>query len=244
MQFQDFVEDQVFSPTLITKVLRTTKSEIAAAHWGWERMPLRGHPGCGARKTQARLRQMLEILNRVETVTGSPLAAYAWFRAEPAAEQGNAHAQNNLGVMYRDGRGVEQEHGEAVRWFRRSAEQGHAGGQTSLGAMYGTARGVYRDDTEAVRWYRLAAEQGHVIAQYNLGVMYGAGRGVERNDAEAVRWYRRAAQQGDVDAQYNLGVLYETGRGVQRDRVEAVRWYRLAAEQGDADARQALDRLR
>ena len=36
-----------------------------------------------ARKTQTRLRQMLEILNRVEDVTGSPLAAYAWFRAEP-----------------------------------------------------------------------------------------------------------------------------------------------------------------
>ena len=29
MQFQDFVEDQVFSPRLITQVLRTTKSEIA-----------------------------------------------------------------------------------------------------------------------------------------------------------------------------------------------------------------------
>ena len=28
-------------------------------------------------------RQMLEILHRVEAQTGSELAAYAWFRAEP-----------------------------------------------------------------------------------------------------------------------------------------------------------------
>ena len=36
-----------------------------------------------ARKTQVRLRQMMELLNRVEAATGSPLAAYAWFRGEP-----------------------------------------------------------------------------------------------------------------------------------------------------------------
>ena len=29
MQFEDFVEDEVFSPTLITKALRCTKSEVA-----------------------------------------------------------------------------------------------------------------------------------------------------------------------------------------------------------------------
>ena len=43
-----------------------------------------------ARKTQVRLRQMLEILNRVEAETGSALAAYAWFRAEPLPGFGGA----------------------------------------------------------------------------------------------------------------------------------------------------------
>jgi len=33
---------------------------------------------------------MLEILNRVEAETGSPLAAYAWFRAEPLPGFGGA----------------------------------------------------------------------------------------------------------------------------------------------------------
>ena len=31
---------------------------------------------------------------------------------------------------------VSQDHGEAVRWFRRAAEQGHASGQNNLGWMY------------------------------------------------------------------------------------------------------------
>lgn len=35
------------------------------------------------RKTQMRLRRMLEILNRVDAELGSERVAYAWFRSEP-----------------------------------------------------------------------------------------------------------------------------------------------------------------
>jgi len=45
----------------------------------------------------------------------------------PLAEQGNAFAQFNLGVMYEDGLGVPQDDQEAVRLYRLSAEQGDAG---------------------------------------------------------------------------------------------------------------------
>ena len=44
----------------------------------------------GATVSATRLRQMLEILNRVEAATGSPLAAYAWFRAEALPGFGGA----------------------------------------------------------------------------------------------------------------------------------------------------------
>ncbi|MEO0907313.1 MAG: sel1 repeat family protein, partial [Pseudomonadota bacterium] len=43
-------------------------------------------------------------------------AALAEFR--PLAEQDDADAQYNLGVMYLDGHGVAQDYGEAVRLFR------------------------------------------------------------------------------------------------------------------------------
>ena len=53
-----------------------------------------------------------------------------------AAEQGNAAAQHNLGVMYENGEGVRQDDAEAVRWYRQAAEQGLAQAQTNLGLMY------------------------------------------------------------------------------------------------------------
>jgi len=43
---------------------------------------------------------------------------------KPPAEQGNANAQFFLGYMYKDGKGVPQNHAEAAKWFRKAAEQG------------------------------------------------------------------------------------------------------------------------
>ena len=89
MRFQEFVDDQVFSPVLIADALHTTKSEIADT-LGLGRDAFSRTSRIRARKTQTRLRQTLEILNRVEAGTGSPLAAYAWFRAGPLPGFGGA----------------------------------------------------------------------------------------------------------------------------------------------------------
>jgi hypothetical protein len=152
------------------------------------------------------------------------------------AEQGDAEAQYNLGLMYANGDGVPQDDAEAVRWLRLAADQGLSQAQFNLGVAYRFGRGVPQDDAEAARWYRLAADQGFDRAQYNLGVQYRDGQGVAQDDVEAVRWFRLAADQGFDRAQYNLGLMYEFDRGVPQDEVEATRLYRLAAEQGNAYA--------
>lgn len=82
MHMQEFVEDQLFSPLLIAQALRTTKAEIAET-LGLAHDALSRSTRIRAPRTQTRLRQMLEILNRVEVEVGSPLAAYAWFRSQP-----------------------------------------------------------------------------------------------------------------------------------------------------------------
>lgn len=99
MRLQELLEDQLLSPALIAAELRTTKAEIAST-LGLGRDALSRASRTRARKTQVRLRQMLEILNRVEAETGSPLAAYAWFRAEPLPGFGGATA----GLLLREGR--------------------------------------------------------------------------------------------------------------------------------------------
>ena len=117
------------------------------------------------------------------------------YTVRQAAEQGDATAQFNLGVMYAKGEGVPQDDAAAVRWYRLAAEQGHASAQGTLGAMYAIGRGVPQDDVEAVRWFRLAAEQGHASAQGALGAMYMNGQGVPQDDETAHVWLNVAASR-------------------------------------------------
>ena len=116
---------------------------------------------------------------------------------KPLAEEGNAVAQNNLGLMYHNGWGVPQDYKEAVYWYRLAVEQGYAIAQYNLGLMYEKGKGVPQDDKEAVRLYRLAAEQGYADAQGNLGVMYVFGKGVTKDFVYAHMWGNIALMNGN-----------------------------------------------
>lgn len=80
--------------------------------------------------------------------------AYMEFRK--VAEQGHAAAQNELGVLYATGRGVERDYAEAVRWYREAAEQGLAWAHYNLGVMYAEGRGVPQDWIKAYKWISLS----------------------------------------------------------------------------------------
>ena len=82
MALADYVHDDHFSPARVAEGLRTTRGEVAAT-LGLGRDAFSRAERVRAVKTQTRLREMLEILNRVEPQVGSSLAAYAWFRSEP-----------------------------------------------------------------------------------------------------------------------------------------------------------------
>ena len=120
-----------------------------------------------------------------------------------SAGNGDAQAQYELGRMYSNGKGVEKDHAEAVKWFTLAAEQGHAGGQNSLGSSYLNGKGVAQDLAEAIRLFKLAAEQGYADAQSNLGRIC-AGGGISDNNEEARKWYGLAAAQGHKGAKMEL----------------------------------------
>ena len=89
----------------------------------------------------------------------------------PLAEQGDAFAQSNLGVMYEIGSGVSQDDKEAVRWYRLSAEQGYATAQFFLGTMYDAGKGVQQDYVLAYMWMTLAGSNGYKDAVTNRNTL-------------------------------------------------------------------------
>ena len=126
-----------------------------------------------------------------------------------AAELNDAEAQCMLGVFYAEGRGVEQDYAEAVKWFRKAAKdskyrKGISGAKCRLGDCYAEGHGVEQDYDKALTWYRRAAKQGNHIAQRKLGDCYAEGHDVEQNLDEAAKWYRLAAEYGDDKAEAAL----------------------------------------
>ena len=108
--------ENVVSPTALAGRLRITKIELAAA-LGLSRDSVSKKARAEAQKTQSRMRDMVEIINRVLPWTGSELAAFAWYRSQSLPSFGDKTAKDLVG----EGRG------EAVKaYLSRIAEGGYA----------------------------------------------------------------------------------------------------------------------
>lgn len=70
---------------------------------------------------------MILLLAAVGAASAADLAA-----TQRAAEQGDAEAQFDLGVMYDYGDGVAKDKAKAVYWYTKAAEQGNAEAQKAL----------------------------------------------------------------------------------------------------------------
>ncbi|KAF9145340.1 hypothetical protein BGX30_009350 [Mortierella sp. GBA39] len=62
-----------------------------------------------------------------------------------AANQGNAAARYNIGVLYEQGQGVPLDYSQAMVWFRKAADQGLSQAQCHIGVLYELGQGVPQD---------------------------------------------------------------------------------------------------
>jgi len=77
-----YVDDGIFAPRRIAKAFRTTSDEIARSA-GLGKDAIQRRDRLRSDKTQRQLREMIEVINKVEPRVGSALMAYAWYRSEP-----------------------------------------------------------------------------------------------------------------------------------------------------------------
>jgi uncharacterized protein (DUF2384 family) len=100
----------------LAEVLHVTKTELALAT-GLSRDAVSKQSRLRSRQTQARLRDTVEIINRVISWTGSTGRAFAWFRSQPLPSFGDKTAED----LVKEGRA------QAVKdYLSRIAEGGYA----------------------------------------------------------------------------------------------------------------------
>lgn len=149
--------------------------------------------GCAANPTDTRNGSV--VLDKVDSEAHLE-------RTELQAEQGDAVAQGNLGLMYVEGEGVPKDVAIGVKWLTLAAQQGNGKTQNNLGGMYARGGpGLPQDNKAALKWFTLAAKQNHARAQYNLALMYGKGRGVQKDVARTLMWMNMAASNNLSAAQ-------------------------------------------
>ena len=113
------------------------------------------------------------------------------------AQRGDATAQNELGLLYYEGKGVPQNHRKAKEWFDKAVEQGHPGAQVNLGTLYLRGEGAPQSSQMALFWFGRAAAQEDALAFAKLGMMYTQGRGVLQDFIQAHMWYNLSAAHGE-----------------------------------------------
>ena len=113
--------------------------------------------------------QLGRALNR----GGKREEAAALIRA--AAEEGYPAAQNDLGHLYENGRGVAKDEAEALRLYRLAAESGHALAFSNVGRFYWAGIAVGADRAQARQWFERGAGQGDPFSHSRLAELYETG---------------------------------------------------------------------
>lgn len=157
-----------------------------------------------------------------------------------SADLGNADGQNNLGICFQYGIGLEKDPTLALHSYRKAAAQKHADAHYNIGLCFHLGQGVDKDVNKMVEHFQQAAAQGHVKAQNSLAICYLTGRWVVKDIKMGLRFLYKAVDEGHADAQNNLGFCYQYGIGMHQNLEQAFRYYQQAALQGLEDAQYAV----
>ena len=196
-----------------------------------------GSPG-GARSFSEQLQSGLNALDRKHYAT----ALRSW---RELANQGDARAMNNVGLMYERGLGVTQSYVEAMTFYRKAADTGLPEAQYNLGTLYHNGYGVEVNNSQAVFWFRKAAAQQLPEAHYMMGLHLWEGKGIRRDPLTALAQFFKGALAGNVNSHFMAGYLFLSEEPTGKpNAVAGYTWIevsRLNGYQGAIDVTSFLD---
>ena len=158
------------------------------------------------------------------------------------ATNGDAAAQLSLAIKYRDGKEVEKNNAEAMRWGHMAADKGNADAMDFVGFMYFRGVAVEHNAEIAVGYFKAAADKS-AAAAWNLGQCYFAAQGVPQDIPKALELWEKAAKMGHGRAAATAAMTYLAGEGIAPDAVQARRLAERAVELNDPSGHVVLGEL-
>jgi TPR repeat protein len=154
----------------------------------------------------------------------------------------------DLGVLYRDGKGVEQDFQKAIQHFEMALKTKHFRANEVLGDLYSNypEHGI-QDFDKMIYHYTEGARDGCINCQNKLGVVYEKGKIVPRDIDLATNYYEQARNKNNAISLYSLGHIYGSGKyaeiGAKKDVDKAKEFYRKSIKAGYKPAAGAIRKL-
>lgn len=158
------------------------------------------------------------------------------------ATHGDTAAQLSLAIKYRDGKGVEKNSAEAMRWGHMAADKGNADAMDFVGFMYFRGVAVEHNAEIALGYFKAAAGKS-AGAAWNLGQSYFAAQGVPQDIPKALELWEKAAKMGHGRAASTAAMTYLAGEGVTPNPVQARKLAERAVELNDPSGHVLLGEL-
>ena len=171
---------------------------------------------------------------------------------EQACNGGYSQACTNLGWMYENAHGVNEDLAASVRLYKRGCDGSSCSAPNNLGCVnlakaFRAGRGTEKNDVVATRLFRDvcrrtgvpgSTEDAATIARACslAGTALVLGQGVVSSPEEGLRLLEKGCSVDDTFGCYNLGAFYETGTGVAADKKRAITYYQRACDHGDSEA--------
>jgi TPR repeat protein len=148
------------------------------------------------------------------------------------ASEGDAKAQVELAIRYRDGKGTAKDDAQAMHWAHRAADAGNADAIDFVGFAYLRGAVVKRNPEIAIAYFKAAAKDS-AQAAFNLGQCYFGAHGTGQDCEKALEWWKKAAEMGNGRAAATASMAYRSGEGVKSDPLLSRRFAERAAQLND-----------
>ena len=140
------------------------------------------------------------------------------FVLERKAYGGDVAAQQEVGLRYLLGEGVEADTLKGAFWIRRAADQNSADAQYNLGILEFNGLGIPWNPFDAYKLFKAAAGNGMAEAQYIFSMFLTENLVVQRNWEEAYVWIKKAADAGYHPAKEALADFESRGLGLPQPK--------------------------
>lgn len=108
-------------------------------------------------------------------------------------KRSDSDALYQLGMLYKEGHGVDKNQDEAIGYFKKAADRGSADANYELGLIYQEEM----ETVDAFNYFKQAADKGHAKAMFEVAKAYETGKGTDRDRDKAILWYSKCANTDD-----------------------------------------------